>query len=241
MIKKRIRIAYPCLPISQIIEAFVSRKATFLAEEEWATGPFQHHQPSPLQDLFTIAASIPSVLEKIDVLKEEPTEASARAAKQCLTQLMKIKMRFESWASSFETESPRPLYWQQTEAPTDGGHDRSLSFPSLSIANAFTHLWSFQITCMLHIRDLLLQFPELSGFRIIVSIDQIRTSCHELSVKILQSMNFLMRQEFMLYGRFSAGFPLGTAYKSLSTDAEGRSVLREYEHMVPRHISLKYI
>ncbi|RFN54349.1 c6 zinc finger domain protein [Fusarium flagelliforme] len=223
-----------------IIEAFVSRKATFLAEEEWATEPFQHHQPSPLQGLFTIAASIPPILEKIDALKEEPTEAASNAAKKHLTQLMKIKMRFESWASSFQTESPRPLYWQKTEVPADGGHDGFLSFPSLSTANAFTHLWSFQIICMLHIRDLLLRFPELSGFKIILSIDEIRTSCHELSVKILQSMEFLMRQEFMLYGRFSAGFPLSIAYKSLSFDAEGRNVLREYEQTVLRHISQKY-
>ena len=50
-----------------------------------------------------------------------------------------------------------------------------------------------------------------------------------------------MRQEFMLYGRFSAGFPLGTAYKSLSLDAEGRNLLREYEHMIPRHIGQKYM
>ena len=152
-----------------------------MAEEEWATGPFQHHQPSPLQDLFTIAASIPSVLEKIDVLKDEPSEAPAIAAKQCLTQLMKIKMRFESWATSFETELPKPSYWKQIETPADSGHGKFLSFPSLSIANAFTHLWSFQIICMMHIRDLLLRFPELSGFKIIVSIDQIRTSCHELA------------------------------------------------------------
>jgi hypothetical protein len=212
-----------------------------LAEEEWATGPFKHHQPSPLQDLFTIAASIPPVLEKIDVLKEEPTEAAANGAKKYLTDLMKIKMRFESWASSFQTESPRPLYWQKSEVPANGGHDEFLSFPSLSIANAFTHLWSFQITCMLHIRDLLLRFPELSAFKIILSVDEIRTSCHELSVKILQSMKFLMRQEFMLYGRFSAGFPLSTAYKSLAFDAEGRNVLREYEQTVPRHISEKWI
>ena len=154
---------------------------------------------------------------------------------------MKIKMKFESWASSFQAELPTPLYWQQTDVPADGGHDGFLSFPSLSIANTFTHLWSFKITCMWHIRDLLLRFPELSGFKIIVSIDEIRRSCHELSVKIIQSMNFLMRQEFMLYGRFSAGFPLGTAYKSLSLDAEGRNLLRKYEQSVPRHISGKYI
>jgi hypothetical protein len=204
-----------------------------LAEEEWATGPFQYHQPSPLQDLFTIAASIPPVLEKIDLLKEEPTEAASNGAKKYLTHLMRIKMRFESWASS--------LYWQKSEVPANGGHDEFLSFPSLSIANAFTHLWSFQITCMLHIRDLLLRCPELSAFKIILSMDELRTSCHELSVKILQSMKFLMRQEFMLYGRFSAGFPLSTAYRSLSVDAEGRNVLREYEQTVPRHISEKWI
>ncbi|KAF4964021.1 hypothetical protein FSARC_8019 [Fusarium sarcochroum] len=221
-----------------VIHAVMSRKTTFLAEDGWTQEPFQHYQPSPLQSLLSIAASISGVLERIDTQKQEPTDTAANAAKTNLTQLMKIRMRFESWANSFERESPEPLYWYQTQDEDIERHDNMLSFPSLSTANALTHLWSFQIICMSQIQDLLVRFPELNGFKIIVSIAALRKSCIELSAKILQSMEFLMRQDFMLYGRFSTGFPLQTAYQSLVVDTEGRNVLRKLEKSVVKHIDI---
>ncbi|EXL68133.1 hypothetical protein FOPG_15785 [Fusarium oxysporum f. sp. conglutinans race 2 54008] len=222
-----------------VIQAFMSRKATFLAEEAWTSGPFQHHQLSPLQSLLSIAASIPEVLESIDTMNNELTDTAANAAKTNLTQLMKIRMRLDSWVSCFEKESPEPLYWNQTQDKDLECRDDTLSFPSLSTANALTHLWSFQIICMSHIQDLLARFPELNGFKIIVSVAVLRNSCIELSTRILQSMKFLMRKDFMLYGRFSAGFPLNTAYQALSVDAEGRNVLRNLEESVIKHMDLE--
>ncbi|KAJ4265939.1 hypothetical protein NW762_003912 [Fusarium torreyae] len=217
----------------------MSRKATFLAEEGWTHGPFQYYQPSPLQSLLSIAASMPKVLEKIETLENEPTNVATTAARTHLAQLIKIRMRLESWASSFERSSPEPLYWHKRQDKDIECHYDVLSFPSLSTANALTHLWTFKIICMSKIQDLLARFPELTGFRIIVSIASLRKSCIELGAKILQSMTFLIRQDFMLYGRFSTGFPLQTAYQTLAVDAEGRDILRKLEKSVIEHIDIE--
>lgn len=205
----------------------MSRKATFLANENWIKGPFQLHQQSPLQNLLNVAASIPGISERIDALKNQPADKISEVAKACITQLAKTRMKLESWANSFEAESPAPLYWHQVNDEGSDGENDSLLFPSLSTANALTYLWSFQVICMSHIEDLIARFPDINEFRIIMSVAQLRRSCIELSKKIFQSMEFVMQDGFMLYGRFSVGFPIHTAYHCLNAYLDRRAVLRK--------------
>jgi hypothetical protein len=209
-----------------VIQAFISRKATFLANKNWIKGPFQLHQQSPLQNLLNLAALIPGILERIDALKDQPADKASEVAKASITQLVKTRMKLESWANSFKAESPAPLYWHQASDVGPDSQNGPLWFPSLSTANALTHLWSFQVICMSHIEDLMAKFPDINEFGIIISVAELRRSCIELSTKILQSMEFVMHDGFMLYGRFSAWFPLHTAYHALNTDLDGRVVLR---------------
>ncbi|KAJ4290095.1 hypothetical protein N0V88_006601 [Collariella sp. IMI 366227] len=49
-----------------VVLAFLSRKPSFLAKEEWKTVPFLETSPSPVQALMSEAAAIPEILEKLD-------------------------------------------------------------------------------------------------------------------------------------------------------------------------------
>ncbi|EWY84353.1 hypothetical protein FOYG_14105 [Fusarium oxysporum NRRL 32931] len=216
-----------------VLQAMLCRKSTFLANEAWIKKPFEFHKQSTLQNLLDLAVTIPGILEEIDALDDQPADTVSTAAKASITQLIKIRMKLESWANDFEAESSTPQY----EDPQN--QHGTLRYPNLTTANTFTHLWAFQIICMSHIQNLLARFPELSGFGIILSPSALRKSCIRLSMKILQSMKYLIRKEFLLYGRFSVWLPLNMAYHSLNVDQEGIAVLQNLETSAIRDINIE--
>ncbi|KAG7409819.1 Uncharacterized protein Forpe1208_v010831 [Fusarium oxysporum f. sp. rapae] len=226
-----------------VIKALVFRKATFLAEEEWTTRPFQSHEPSPLQNLFSLAAAMPEILGKVDALDHESTTAAATAAKRRLAELTEMRASLEAWSFSFQAEPQVPLCWPR--APEDDNRQRNVSslwFINLSVANVLTHLWSFQIICLSQIRDLLTRFPELGEVESMPeNPGRLREVCIELSVSIFQSMEYLMQEEFMLYGPFTAGFPVYTAHKALEMDEKGRTVLQKLDKSVVDRLSIHVI
>ncbi|EXM12733.1 hypothetical protein FOTG_18783 [Fusarium oxysporum f. sp. vasinfectum 25433] len=225
-----------------VIKALIFRKATFLAEEQWTTGPFQSHEPSPLQNLFSLAAAIPDILEKIDALDHESTSAATTEAKKRLAELMEMRASLEAWRFSFQAEPQMPLCWPRAAGDNNRQSNGSLWFPNLSVANALTHLWSFQILCLSHIRDMLRRFPELGEVdSMLENPDRLRKACIELSVSIFQSMEYLMQDEFMLYGPFTAGFPVYTARRALEMDEQGRAVLQKLDKSVTDRISIHVI
>ncbi|KAL6918711.1 hypothetical protein FSHL1_002711 [Fusarium sambucinum] len=228
-----------CIALLEVIQAFMLRKATFLADEDWIKAPFQLHEQSQLQKLLNLAAALPGILEKIDALRDGSAQTASTEAKEIITQLVKMKMKFELWAKSFEAESPMVHYWNQTNTDSLEDQNDNLCFSSLSTANALTCLWSVQIICMSHIQDLLSRFPELAAFAIIVPIAALRETCIELSVRILRSMSFVMQDSFLLYGQFSATFPLHTAYHALSRDSKGRAVFDKIGKLLMSGISFK--
>ncbi|KAG8355310.1 hypothetical protein FVEN_g6722 [Fusarium venenatum] len=222
-----------------VIQALMLRKATFLADEDWIKAPFQLYEQSQLQNLLNLAAALPGILERIDALRDESAQTASKEAKGIITQLVKMKMKFELWAKSFEAESPMAHYWNQTNNNGLEDQNDTLCFSSLSTANALTCLWSVQIICMSHIQDLLARFPELAAFAIIVPITALRETCIELSARILRSMGFVMQDSFLLYGQFSATFPLHTAYHALSRDSKGRAVFDKLRKSLMPRISFE--
>jgi hypothetical protein len=228
--------------IYQVIKALIFRKATFLAEEQWTTEPFQSHEPSPLQNLFSLAAAIPDILEKIDALDHESTSAATTEAKKRLAELTEMRASLEAWRFSFQAEPQMPLCWPRAAGDNNRQSNGSLWFPNLSVANALTHLWSFQILCLSHIRDMLRRFPELGEVdSMLENPDRLRKACIELSVSIFQSMEYLMQDEFMLYGPFTAGFPVYTARRALEMHEQGRAVLQKLDKSVTDRISIHVI
>lgn len=190
--------------------------------------PFHRHPASPIQSLLSLAAKVPQILEKYDALPDEPATTIIAVAEERLADFVQMRVKLAAWCSTFIAESSTPLYWTRTNAdPEKCSHDL-LWFQHLSVANVFTYLWSFQITCLSHIHRLLERFPCLEGVctGVLEDAAERRDVCINLSVKIFQSMEYLLQPEFMLYGLSSASFPLFTACQSLESDARGREILR---------------
>jgi hypothetical protein len=59
----------------------------------------------------------------------------------------------------------------------------------------------------------------------VYNTESVRKECLELSTRIYKSMEYMLQDEFMLYGISSAGFPLSVACESLQADADGRAIL----------------
>ncbi|KAH8200994.1 hypothetical protein TruAng_004853 [Truncatella angustata] len=211
-----------------ILKAFILRKATFLVHEDWIEKPFQHHHAAPLQNLLSLAATIPGVLEKFDILKDEPPNTTMVAAKEALAELVEIRSNLQTWSDSFSADSSVPLYWQRTPKNASECHKTLLWFQDLSGANVFIYLWSFQIICLSHIQSLLARCPELQKLDVTTpeNTAELRNFCIELSIKIYQSMEYVTQEGFMLYGLLSAGFPLYTARKAMELDERGRALLQ---------------
>lgn len=162
----------------QAIEAFFSRKATFLASEAWLKLP----QPAtPMQSLLSHAAVIPSLLEQTDtILPLGPLSAPQQQSTifgdpDGTTTVHGLYISFrnaleslDSWEESLLRTAARPLYWPvppmttataNTVAADDGATTTTttperhpeLHFPDVSAANAYIHFWAFRIVCLTHL------------------------------------------------------------------------------------------
>jgi hypothetical protein len=209
------------------LKAFILRKATFFANDDWVKKPFQHHKAAPLQNLLGLAAHIPGILEKTDNFMHDSSDTAIDAAQERVAELMGSKANLEAWHSSFLQSTSTPLYWHRTAENALEGDFELLWYRDLSTANIFTYLWSFQLICLTEIQSLLEQYPDLERLEHIRTDETkgIRNVCIELSIRIYQSMEYVLQEDFMLYGVSSAGFPLHTACKALELDAKGRAVL----------------
>ena len=92
-----------------------------------------------------------------------------------------------------------------------------IQFPNITAANLFTHLWAFRLACIVYIKRLAKLFPWLlleasNG----LDIEGIVAKEGECILLILRSIEFLMREDFRLYGAASVILPLKAASDALS-------------------------
>lgn len=92
-----------------------------------------------------------------------------------------------------------------------------IQFPNITAANLFTHLWAFRLACIVYIKRLAALFPwillEASNE---LDIEAIVAREGECILLILRSIEFLMREDFRLYGAASVILPLKAASDALS-------------------------
>jgi hypothetical protein len=222
------QISFPSLTfITQILKAFIRRKATFFADEEWVHAPFQHRQAAPLQDLLGVAAHIPGILEKIDLLPRLLPKTMAKSVQEAVTELMQAVSKLETWQACFLKSSPASHYWDRTSNNSTAVGYQLLWYPSLSTANLFTYLWSFQLICLTHIHWVREHYLNMAEPIHTMPQDHtlLRETCLDLGVRIYRSMEFVMQEDFMLYGALSVKFPLQIACNTLNEDARGRAIL----------------
>ncbi|KAM0146069.1 hypothetical protein ACHAQE_010931 [Botrytis cinerea] len=217
-----------------ILRAFILRKAIFLEKNSWVQIPFRNHFASPLQSLLGVAACIPGILERVDMSMNGPYTASVEIARDRITELIDSKAGLQAWHSSYLKSSSTPLYWRRrTEAEVEKNVDLWW-FRDLSTANVFIYFWAFQIICLIDIHSLFEKYPEVEQLVHNPAFDAngLRQICLELSVKIYQSMEYILQDDFMLYGVSSACFPLQIACGALDLDERGRAIFKSLDHTI---------
>lgn len=205
---------------TQVLYAFLTRTSTFLTTAEWQSYPFGHTDLPAPQSLMTEASVIPSILERIDISRLSAPETAYPVARDSLRELVDVTNRLHLWNLSFRASAKARLRWLVTTA--DG--DVCVWYSSVMAAECLTHLWTFWIICVINIRQLRAQHLGLQED--LIQIDghppesaYISQRILRLSLRILQSIEFLTRGEMKLSGKFGASLPLCTAWTALS-DAE---------------------
>lgn len=212
-----------CRPVL-LFQALATRKSTFIAQENWVRIPFRYHPPSAIQALLSDAAVLPSIMEAVDNLPILPWYAAVMKAHQLKAKLDDVSRRLSRWNIRFGKDI--------NDLPSPGPHIDIVNcrdsktthfwFPSLIAANVHTHMWAFQIVCLVELEKLV---PYLPGERAVSTPGEDHegsdTDTFSLATKICQCMEYLLQDELKLFGPAAALFPLNIAYEVLSKDREG--------------------
>lgn len=190
----------------------MSRKSTFLATEEWIRIPFRETPPSPVQSLVSVAAVIPSILERLDAEDGEDIAEVAR------NEFLDVLLRLDAWEDDYlpspYTTDP-PIVWFDPVMKPSGEYGKPrIWFRDITVANALTHLWAFKVICL---RNMTRGQAQETN---IVKLEVIK----RLSEKICQSTEYLMQDRMKLFGPASVILPLRTAYEAFE---EGRPECKE--------------
>jgi hypothetical protein len=209
-----------------MLQALQSRTSTFIASKEWSEIPFSIYQPSPMQCLITETAALPTLLRQTDQLLMSASETNH--VRELCNAYLEILSRLESWEASFR-DTTSPQFWTCSTNPSSRAPaplDLCLWFPNITMANVYTHLWSFRIICVSEVSQLVSLFPSVGWCDSRMSTF-IPDNCWEflrsLSLQICSSMEYLMQDDLRLFGPMSSMLPLRTAYKVLIGDKNGQN------------------
>jgi hypothetical protein len=134
----------------------------------------------------------------------------AMAARETLVRLSMILDRLAETQTMLESDD---IEWSPTHLTNEY---ETIQFPNITAANLFTHLWAFRLACIVYIKRLATLFPwlllETSSD---LDIEAIVAREGECILLILRSIEFLMREDFRLYGAASVILPLKAASDAL--------------------------
>ncbi|KAL6702209.1 N-terminal fungal transcription regulatory domain-containing protein [Trichoderma pleuroticola] len=199
---------------AMIIHSIRNKQPTFLASYEWRTIPFQHVKANSFHALMTEATAIPSILVDIDQLKYgSPNANSPHAVFEALKALLDALVK---WNVSFQSLTNKPSFRILGKGP-EKAH---VWFPDITTANSMTHYWTFWIMCIVYIRKLREDYPELRDEELLISGESpespiITEVAIQMSTWIFQSIEYLVQDEMRLFGAISATLPTRIAYQFL--------------------------
>lgn len=180
-----------------------------------------------MHTLFNQVAIVPTCLHQIDKMSENPGQTDPSETTMLFSCLVNILVGLENWETSLQRQADNPCYWplvtdSQTQNGTLHTHDAALWFPNVTMANVFTHIWAFRITCMTELEKLALLFPWLILGEMSLTtqrhLHHIQNHTLALSNQICSSMEYLMQDEMKLFGPASTFFPLKTVYHKFKAD-----------------------
>lgn len=199
--------------------------------------PFQTSRPSYLQHLLSSVAGLPAILGTVDRISALAVPRDTGTARETLRDLVATLNRLAETQKTLEADG---LGWLPTYLPDN--HE-IVHFPNITAANLITYLWAFQLVCILYIKRLTTLYPrlpeEMSYSLDAVTIDAQEEECICL---ILRSVEFLMMEEFRLYGAASVILPLTVASDALNSRQERHkeeSLLLYWQNRVESFVSGK--
>ncbi|KAM5366222.1 hypothetical protein ACJZ2D_010650 [Fusarium nematophilum] len=188
------------------LQAFFNRRNNFLADQAWTSIPFSFYTASPLQSLFTDVFPLAAILGTIDGLCDLPADQALGIATQTVEQLIDILHLLSHRDQTFKADARElPTFPAEPDSP--------LIFPTIIAANYSTHLWAFELICIHNIIKLTSNFPciprstEKKGVRDLLSVGTII----QLACWSFKGVEFLLQDEFKLFGAASITLPLKTA------------------------------
>ncbi|KAL5394810.1 hypothetical protein PMIN04_012638 [Paraphaeosphaeria minitans] len=202
-----------CRPVL-LFQALQERKRTFLAQLEWIEIPFCEHRPSPMQNLLSDVATLPSILQDTDLLPDLPHDVAMSRSRIVSLELVGIHNRLLHWVT--ELDDARKCLCSHLSPVQESRPTRI--FSSLLDASLHIHVCSFRIICLTEIKKLAV-FMNLdeSAAEMFEKGD---LQAFELAVEICHSIEYVLQDEMELYGPISALFPLVTAYDTLQKNRE---------------------
>ncbi|KAH7276133.1 hypothetical protein B0J15DRAFT_531564 [Fusarium solani] len=201
--------------LTQVLQAFFSRRKHFLSDPAWTSIPFEFYIPSPLQSLFTEVFPLAEILGRIDHLSDTPADQAVASAQEIVEELLdileKVVCRDETVREETTAHRWLPIFPVQEDLP--------IQFPDIIAGNFFTHLWAFQVICAHNIIKLMSRFPCLSTSTKMRSLDNLLDvkMINQLALWTFRSIEFLLKEEFKLFGAASISLPLKTACDVLKT------------------------
>jgi hypothetical protein len=150
--------------------------------------------------------------------------------------LVDMSARLDHWEDTLTTSpfSYRRDYNHSHETSHEHEDDqnqdhRRISFPNVTMANIFTHLWAFQIIIFREMATLSTALSET------VSSPEHRAIA--LARNISFSMDYLLKEDMGLFGPASSSFPLRTAWEVLKESGDhvdSAHVKRSVDRLVAR-------
>ncbi|KAH6877057.1 N-terminal fungal transcription regulatory domain-containing protein [Thelonectria olida] len=220
-----------------IVQSLISRRPNFVAQDQWNAAPFSQIPMNSLQAMMTKATALPSILGKIDYANSTSSSASVDVARDALVELVKILTLLSQWSQSSDAVS-HGYQWVPLSS-----HEAAIGlwFPDITTANAFTHFWAFWVMCVENIRQLKLDFPDLEtaivdvngqSLERILMIEEVVEICGWL----LLGVEFLIQDEFKLFGVASTVLPVKTAYETLLRHKEsgGAETLNKHQRVLDK-------
>lgn len=175
-------------PHTQIGQALLSRRGTFLASQSWTSTPWTTHPKTPLDTLLDTLSHIPAFLSSSDTLLSAPiTNIPQNALQELLTTAQHIEQRLDAWHAAL-----MPGHWlDDGDATLHFPFGSALSFRDCPSALACIYYWTGLLLfypCMLELRRA--AFPQY-GYQ----ADEARyMQGRQLAGRICQSLDFVLSQ-----------------------------------------------
>ena len=158
-------------------EAYKTREATFLADDNWANIPYQGSAKTRRESLLDITMHIPGFLERSDQIKclgptkgenaEDQRQEDGRAARESrynqaleyLRDCDSLIQKFYNWLESLEESEKRPLWWYSRNPAMENKSQQSslIHFSYPKVAGLLIYYWTGLLqlyTTILEVRDL---------------------------------------------------------------------------------------